>query len=225
ISNHRHIEWYDLSGKALTERTNIAVVKMYEDAATRVLFNSDNTTAADRKYYNEFAANFIDLQKARTFPNGSKCFRLLAEHPEEEYIEFNPGEKTRYTTLAEWQAQSSVQEMAEAIIDGTMAGLKYKKAEYKDAAMQYYKYFGAIEYQGGIYSVDFSEHGEHIDHDDYIAQSRQAALDDLNKQEGVTSLMIKWTEYMYDQLASGCDGYNATAATVLNTAIKDATPR
>lgn len=37
ISNHRHIAWYDLSGKALTERTNIAVVKMYDDPATRVL--------------------------------------------------------------------------------------------------------------------------------------------------------------------------------------------
>lgn len=224
ISNHRHIAWYDLSGKALTERTNIAVVKMYDDPATRVFFNSDNTTA-ERKYYNEFATNFVDLQKARKFPNGSKCFRLLAEHPEEEYIEFDPEVKTGFSTLAEWQAQQSVQEMAKTILDDTMANLKYKKAEYKDAAMQYYKYFGAIEYQGGIYSVDFSEHGEHIDHDDYIAQSRQAALDDLNKQEGVTSLMIKWTEYMYDQLASGCDGYNATAATVLNTAIKDATPR
>ncbi|EAO7613921.1 hypothetical protein CV111_25175, partial [Salmonella enterica] len=101
---------------------------MYDDTETRVFFNIDNTTAADHKYYNEFASNFVGLQKARTFPNGSKCFRLLAEHPEEEYIEFNRGEKTRYTTLAEWQAQSSVQEMAEAIIDGTMAGLKYKKA-------------------------------------------------------------------------------------------------
>ncbi|ENU61693.1 hypothetical protein F890_00356 [Acinetobacter sp. CIP 64.7] len=189
-----------------------------------MFFNSDNTTA-ERKYYNEFATNFVDLQKARKFPNGSKCFRLLAEHPEEEYIEFDPEVKTGFSTLAEWQAQQSVQEMAKTILDDTMANLKYKKAEYKDDAMQYYKYFGAIEYQGGIYSVDFSEHGEHIDHDDYIAQSRQAALDDLNKQEGVTSLMIKWTEYMYDQLASGCDGYNATAATVLNTAIKDATPR
>ena len=106
-----------------------------------------------------------------------------------------------------------------------MSNLKYKKAEYKDEAMQYYKYFGAIEYQGEIYPSAFSEHGEHIDHADYIAQSRQAALDDLNKQEGVTSLMIKWTEYNYDQLASGCDGYNVTAATALNTAIKDATPR
>lgn len=224
ISNHRHIAWYDLSGKALTERTNIAVVKMYDDPATRVFFNSDNTTA-ERKYYNEFATSFVDLQKTRKFPNGSKCFRLLAEHPEEEYIEFDPEVKTGFSTLAEWQAQASVQEMAKTILDGTMANLKYKKAEYKDAAMQYYKYFGAIEYQGGIYSVDFSEHGEHIDHDDYIAQSRQAALDELNKQEGVTSLMIKWTEYNYDQLASGCDGYNVTAATALNTAIQDATPR
>ena len=224
ISNHRHIAWYDLSGKALTERTNIAGVKMYEDTETRTLFNSDSATAADRKYYNAFATNFIDLQKARKFPNGSKCFRLLAEHPEEEYIEFNPVEKTRYTTLAEWQAQASVQEMAKTILDGTMAGLKYKKAEYKDAAMQYYKYFGAIEYQGGIYDSAFSEHGEHIDHDDYIAQSRQVALDRL-KAEDASSLMIKWTEYSYDQLASACDGYNVAAANALNTAIKDATPR
>lgn len=224
ISNHRHIEWYDLSGKALTERTNIAVVKMYEDAATRVLFNSDNTTAADRKYYNEFAANFIDLQKARTFPNGSKCFRLQAEHPEEEYIEFDPETKTDYRTLADWQAQTSVQELAKIILDDTMAGLKYKKAEYKDAAMQYYKYFGAIEYQGGIYNSAFSEHGEHIDHNDYVAQSRKVALDKL-KENDASPLMIKWTEYTYDQLAFACDGYNVTAATVLNTAIKDATPR
>ena len=105
-----------------------------------------------------------------------------------------------------------------------MAGLKYKKAEYKDAAMQYYKYFGAIEYQGGIYNSAFSEHGEHIDHNDYVAQSRKVALDKL-KENDASPLMIKWTEYTYDQLAFACDGYNVTAATVLNTAIKDATPR
>lgn len=40
ISNHRHLEWHDLSGKALTERTNIAVVKMYDDTETRVFFNT-----------------------------------------------------------------------------------------------------------------------------------------------------------------------------------------
>src|SRR5690606_16402846 len=117
ISNHPHIEWYELSGKASTERTNTSVVRIYEDAASRVLFNSDNTTAADRKYYNEFAANFIDLQKARTFPNGSKCFRLQADHPEEEYNEFHPETETDYRTLADWQAQTSVQELAKIILD------------------------------------------------------------------------------------------------------------
>jgi len=221
ISNHRHIAWYDLSGKALTERTNIAVVKMYDDTETRVFFNIDNTTAADRKYYNEFASNFVGLQKARTFPNGSQCFRILAEHPD---IEFDLDIKTGYRTLAEWQAGERIEDLAKDILDGTKSNLKFKKAEYKDEAMQYYKYFGAIEYQGEIYPSAFSEHGEHIDHADYIAQSRRVAVDSL-KQEGASPLMIKWTEYNYDHLASACDGYNVTAATVLNTAIKDATPR
>ncbi|MGE8538074.1 MAG: hypothetical protein ACN6NI_02220 [Acinetobacter sp.] len=224
ISNHRHIQWYDLSGKALTERTNIAVVKMYDDTATRVFFNIDAATAPARKYYNEFATNFVGLQKARTFPAGSQCFRILAEHPEEEYIEFDPEIKTDYRTLAEWQAGEAIENLAKTILDGTMSNLKYKKAEYKDDALQYYKYFGAIEYQGGIYNSAFSEHGEHIDHADYIAQSRRVTLDRLI-QEGADPLMIKWTGYNYDQLASACDGYNVTAATALNTAIKDATPR
>lgn len=223
ISNHRHLEWYDLSGKALTERTNIAVVKMYDDTETRVFFDTD-TTDAERKYYNQFATNFVGLQKARTFPNGSKCFRILAEHPEEDFIEFDPDIKTGYRTLAEWQTGESVQEMAKTILDGTMANLKFKKAEYKDDAQQYYKYFGAIEYQDEIYSSTFSEHGEHIDHADYIAQARKAALDNL-REEGATPLMLKWTDYLYDHLASACDGYNVTAATALSTAIKDATPR
>lgn len=224
ISNHRHIEWYDLSGKALTERTNIAVVKMYDDTETRVFFNIDNTTAADRKYYNEFASNFVGLQKARTFPNGSQCFRILAEHPEKEYIEFDPDIKAGYRTLDEWQAGERIGDLAKDILDESMSNLKYKKAEYKDEAMQYYKYFGAIEYQGEIYPSAFSEHGEHIDHADYIAQSKRVAVDSL-KQEGASPLMIKWTEYNYDHLASACDGYNVTAANALNTAIKDATPR
>lgn len=224
ISNHRHIEWYDLSGKALTERTNIAVVKMYDDTETRVFFNIDNTTAADRKYYNEFASNFVGLQKARTFPNGSQCFRILAEHPDEKYIEFDPDIKAGYRTLDEWQAGERIGDLAKEIVDESMSNLKYKKAEYKDEAMQYYKYFGAIEYQGEIYLSAFSEHGEHLDHADYIAQSKRVAVDNL-KQEGASPLKIKWTEYNYDHLASACDGYNVTAATALNTAIKDATPR
>lgn len=79
-----------------------------------MFFNSDNTTA-ERKYYNEFATNFVDLQKARKFPNGSKCFRLLAEHPEEEYIEFDPEVKLalahllngRHSSLSKkWQNDS-----------------------------------------------------------------------------------------------------------------------
>ena len=224
ISNHRHIEWYDLSGKALTERTNIAVVKMYDDTETRVFFNIDNTTAADHKYYNEFASNFVGLQKARTFPNGSQCFRILAEHPEKEYIEFDPDLQAGYRTLDEWQAGERIGDLAKDSLDESMSNLKYKKAEYKDEAMQYYKYFGAIEYQGEIYPSAFSEHGEHIDHADYIAQSKRVAVDSL-KQEGASPLMIKWTEYNYDHLASACDGYNVTAANALNTAIKDATPR
>ena len=197
---------------------------MYDDTETRVFFNIDNTTAADRKYYNEFASNFVGLQKARSFPNGSQCFRILAEHPEKEYIEFDPDIKAGYRTLDEWQAGERIGDLAKDILDESMSNLKYKKAEYKDEAMQYYKYFGAIEYQGEIYPSAFSEHGEHIDHADYIAQSKRVAVDSL-KQEGASPLMIKWTEYNYDHLASACDGYNVTAANALNTAIKDATPR
>lgn len=103
---------------------------MYDDTETRVFFNTD-TTDAERKYYNQFATNFVGLQKARTFPNGSKCFRILAEHPEEEFIEFDPDIKTGYRTLAEWQTGESVQEMAKTILDGTMANLKFKKPNIK----------------------------------------------------------------------------------------------
>ena len=113
--------------------------------------------------------------------------------------------------------------MAKTILDGTMAGLKYKKQNIKMLPCNITNISVRSNIRG-IYDSAFSEHGEHIDHDDYIAQSRQVALDRL-KAEDASSLMIKWTEYSYDQLASGCDGYNVAAANALNTAIKDATPR
>ncbi|WP_347456737.1 hypothetical protein [Acinetobacter thermotolerans] len=223
IRNVTTLEWHDLSGKKLTERTNLAMQKIVADKDLKGYFSPDNKVNANRQYYNQYLQNFIKLQSERSFPSGAKCFRVISEDPKTEYIEFSqeiePGVNLP-TSLAEWAESYST--LAKSIVDGRLANLNYKKAEYLDNQQYYKKYFGAIEYNGKVYESSFSEKLVYADANALFLKNTIAQLKSLGA-EGEP--LIKQVTYQIEGLNNNCDGYNVEAAKVLNAAIKDAQPK
>lgn len=223
IRNVTTLEWHDLSGKKLTERTNLAMQKIVADKDLKGYFSPDNKVNANRQYYNQYLQNFIKLQSERSFPSGAKCFRVISDDPKTEYIEFSqeiePGVNLP-TSLAEWAESYST--LAKSIVDGRLANLNYKKAEYLDNQPYYKKYFGAIEYNGKVYESSFSEKLVYADANALFLKNTIAQLKSLGA-EGEP--LIKQVTYQIEGLNNNCDGYNVEAAKVLNAAIKDAQPK
>lgn len=223
IRNVTTLEWHDLSGKKLTERTNIAMQKVLADNDLKGYFAADNTSNTNRQYYNQYVHNFVKLQNERSFPSGAKCFRIISDDPKTEYIEFDqdiePGVNL-YTSLSEWA--NNVSSMAKSIVDGSLYNLKYKKAEYKDNEPYHNKYFGAIEYNGKVYESSFSETLVYADVNAKFLKNVTALLESQGPE---SAHLVKQVKYNFDGLNNNCDGYNTEAAKALNTAIKDAQPK
>jgi hypothetical protein len=222
IRNVKTLEWHDLSGKKLTERTNIAMQKVLADSDLKGYFAADNTSNTNRQYYNQYVHNFVKLQNERSFPSGAKCFRIISDDPKTEYIEFNQDIEPDDTSLSEWANVYNVSSMVKSIVDGSLYNLKYKKAEYKDNEPYYKKYFGAIEYNGKVYESSFSETLVFADVNAKFLKNATALLE---SQDPESAHLVKQLKYNFDGLNNNCDGYNTEAAKALNTAIKDAQPK
>lgn len=208
------LKWYDLSGKAMTERTNVALVKSLNDSVTKGLYESDAKTSAVRQHYNANVKKLVNLQQTRTFPSGAKCFQVISVQEKTPFIEFDPETISGYASLDAWQEQVSY--WAKNISKGTLANVEYRKAEV-DQEDSYFRYFGAIQFENKIYESSFSEDSTLDDMVQY--QERQIAM---AKKQQASAIFIRQLEFIRDEVRDSCEGYNVVAAKAVNALLTEA---
>lgn len=224
IQDIKTLKWHDLSGKKMTERTNVAMVKWLADDELKTYLDPTTATLPGRKLFNQYATKLVQLQHERSFPQGAACFQLVSSEPTVDYIIFDTKYPYRFKSLEEW-ADYIKSDVAMPFIDGQLYNIPYKKAKYNAKHPFAGQYAVAIDYQNQILDASF------FDEKTNYAQTAETFINNviaLVREEG-SATENDLTVFRYYREGQGellgCDGYNSIAAEAIHQALKDAKPK
>lgn len=224
IQDIETLKWHDLSAKKMTERTNVALVKWLADDELKTYLDPTTATLPGRKFFNQYASNFVQLQHERSFPQGAACFQFVSSEPTVDYIIFDTENPYRFKSLEEW-ADYIKPEVTMPFIDGQLYNIPYKKAKY-DAKYPFAgQYAIAVDYQNQILDASFVD--EKTNHAQVTETFINNVIELVREEGSMTENHLKVFRYYREGQGAllGCDGYNSIAAEAIHQALKDAKPK